>query len=93
MPKINGNQITLGTVVGKGGVFNQVQLKNLMDARKPNERFRPDETVRQSISNSRILIFSMHKTARSSSWISNLMNKSSLPRIGLESELHSFKAA
>jgi len=62
MPKINGNQITPGTVIdhdgglwvavktnavkpGKGGAFNQVELKNLIDARKLNERFRADETV------------------------------------------------
>jgi elongation factor P len=62
MPKINGNQITPGTVIdhdgglwvavktnavkpGKGGAFNQVELKNLIDARKLNERFRAEETV------------------------------------------------
>jgi elongation factor P len=62
MPKINGNQITPGTVIdhdgglwvavktnavkpGKGGAFNQVELKNLIDARKLNERFRADQTV------------------------------------------------
>ena len=62
MPRINGNQITPGTVIsldggiwlavktnavkpGKGGAFNQVELKNLIDARKLNERFRADEMV------------------------------------------------
>ena len=30
---------------GKGGAFNQVELKNLVDARKLNERFLADETV------------------------------------------------
>ncbi len=62
MPKINGNQITPGTVIehqgglwvavksttvkpGKGGAFNQVELKNLIDGRKLNERFRADETA------------------------------------------------
>jgi elongation factor P len=30
---------------GKGGAFNQVELKNLMDGRKLNERFRAAETV------------------------------------------------
>jgi len=30
---------------GKGGAFNQVELKNLMDGRKLNERFRSSETV------------------------------------------------
>ena len=62
MPKINGNQITRGTVIdhdgglwvavktnavkpGKGGAFNQVELKNLIDARKLNERFRADQTI------------------------------------------------
>jgi len=32
---------------GKGGAFNQVELKNLIDGRKLNERFRADETVEQ----------------------------------------------
>jgi len=62
MAKINGNQITPGTVIthegglwvavktnavkpGKGGAFNQVELKNLIDGRKLNARFRADETV------------------------------------------------
>ncbi len=30
---------------GKGGAFNQVELKNLIDGRKLNERFRSSETV------------------------------------------------
>ncbi|HHL43962.1 MAG TPA: elongation factor P [Hellea balneolensis] len=30
---------------GKGGAFNQVELKNLIDGRKLNERFRASETV------------------------------------------------
>lgn len=30
---------------GKGGAFNQVELKNLIDGRKLNERFRADQTV------------------------------------------------
>ncbi len=30
---------------GKGGAFNQVELKNLLDGRKLNERFRSAETV------------------------------------------------
>ncbi len=30
---------------GKGGAFNQVELKNLIDGRKLNERFRASETI------------------------------------------------
>jgi len=30
---------------GKGGAFAQVELKNLLDGRKQNERFRSDQTV------------------------------------------------
>ena len=30
---------------GKGGAFNQVEMKNLLDGRKDNERFRANETV------------------------------------------------
>jgi elongation factor P len=32
---------------GKGGAFAQVELKNLIDGRKLNERFRSDDTVEQ----------------------------------------------
>jgi hypothetical protein len=84
---------TIAVKPGKGDAFNQVEPKNLIDAANLMNVSAPTKRSRRSISNSRILVFSMHKTARSSSWISNLMNKSSLPRIGLESELRSFKAA
>ena len=33
------------TQPGKGGAFNQVELKNILDGRKLNERFRASETV------------------------------------------------
>ncbi len=36
---------TMAVKPGKGGAFNQVELKNLIDGRKLNERFRADETV------------------------------------------------
>ncbi len=32
---------------GKGGAFNQVEMKNLLDGRKLNERFRADASVDQ----------------------------------------------
>ena len=38
---------------GKGGAFNQVELKNLLDGRKLNERFRAAETVHGSDVDSR----------------------------------------
>ena len=64
MPKINGNEISPGTIVehdgglwaavkvnhvkpGKGGAFAQVELKNLRDGRKLNERFRSEDKVEQ----------------------------------------------
>ena len=33
---------------GKGGAFNQVELKNLLNGSKLNERFRADETVERA---------------------------------------------
>jgi len=33
---------------GKGGAFNQVELKNVIDGTKLNERFRADETVERA---------------------------------------------
>lgn len=40
-----------------------MQLKNLIDARKPSERFRADETVEAIDLELKDLFFSMHKTA------------------------------
>lgn len=36
---------TMAVKPGKGGAYNQVELKNLIDGRKLNERFRAAETV------------------------------------------------
>ncbi len=36
---------TMAVKPGKGGAFNQVELKNLVDGTKLNERFRASETV------------------------------------------------
>ncbi|MGF1456299.1 MAG: elongation factor P [Alphaproteobacteria bacterium] len=36
---------TMSVKPGKGGAFNQVELKNLIDGTKLNERFRSSETV------------------------------------------------
>jgi elongation factor P len=36
---------TVNVKPGKGGAFAQVELKNLIDGRKLNERFRSDDTV------------------------------------------------
>jgi hypothetical protein len=109
MPKINGNQITRGTVIdhdgglwvavktnavkpGNGGAFNQVELEISSTRASSTKASAPTRRSRRSNSNSRISVFFMRRATRSSSWISRPMGKSSLPRIGLESELHYFKA-
>ncbi|MEO8301802.1 MAG: elongation factor P [Rhizomicrobium sp.] len=62
MAKINGNEISPGTLInydgglwiavktvkvkpGKGGAYNQVELKNVTSGTKLNQRFRSDEAV------------------------------------------------
>ncbi len=62
MAKINGNEISPGTLInyegglwiavktvkvkpGKGGAYNQVELKNVTTGTKLNQRFRSDEAV------------------------------------------------
>ena len=64
MAKINGNEISPGTLIdfqgglwiavktvkvkpGKGGAYNQVELKNVTQGTKLNQRFRSDETVEE----------------------------------------------
>ena len=110
MPRINGNQITPGTVIshdgglwvavktnavkpGKGGAFNQVELKNLIDARKLNERFRADETVEVIELELKDFSFLMRKVTRSFSWILNPLNRSSSTAIGLASGRLFFRRA
>ncbi len=64
MAKINGNEISPGTLIGfdgglwiavktqkvkpgKGGADNQVELKNVLNGTKLNQRFRSDEAVEE----------------------------------------------
>lgn len=39
---------TMAVKPGKGGAYNQVELKNVLDGRKTNERFRASETVERA---------------------------------------------
>ncbi len=39
---------TMAVKPGKGGAFNQVEMKNVIDGRKLNERFRSSETVERA---------------------------------------------
>ena len=41
---------------GKGGAFNQVELKSVLKGTKLNERFRSNETVEKAEVNEKILI-------------------------------------
>ena len=66
MAKINGNEISPGTLInfegglwiavksvkvkpGKGGAYNQVELKNIEVGTKLNQRFRSDEAVDEAV--------------------------------------------
>jgi len=59
---------------GKGPAYNQVELKNLIDGRKLNERFRASETVE------RVRPTSMKKAICWCLWIVKATNKSTSPK-------------
>jgi translation elongation factor P/translation initiation factor 5A len=69
------------TQPGKGGAYMQVELKNLIDGRKNNVRFRSAETVERSASTPRTFNISMPRATCSSSWIPRPMSRSTCHRI------------
>ena len=64
---------------GKGGAFNQVELKSLIKGTKLNERFRSSETVEKAELNEKNLIFCtrMRKIAL---WKIKILNKFLYPK-------------
>jgi elongation factor P len=67
---------------GKGGAFNQVELKNLIDGRKLNERFRADETVEAIDLELKDFSFLYAEATPWSSWTSKATSRSNSPRTG-----------
>ena len=60
---------------GKGGAFNQVELKSVIKGTKLNERFRSSETVEKAEINEKNLIFYTLMEKIVISWIMKLLNK------------------
>ncbi len=56
------------TQPGKGGAYMQVELKNLIDGRKNNVRFRSAESVERIRLDTRISSISIPRATCSSSW-------------------------
>jgi len=59
---------------GKGGAFNQVELKNLLDGTKLNERFRSSETVELVQLERRTFSSYSNRAMPSFSWTMKAMN-------------------
>ena len=60
---------------GKGGAFNQVELKSLLKGTKLNERFRSSENVEKAEVDEKNLIFYIQMTKILTLWIMSLLNK------------------
>ena len=61
---------------GKGPAYNQVELKNLIDGRKLNNRFGSDERSSRRIWRSAISSSSTRKATASSSWTTTPTSRS-----------------
>jgi len=66
---------------GKGGAFAQVELKNLLDGRKLNERFRSSDTVERVTLEQKSSSTSTNRAKCWSSWTSRITSRSSCTRI------------
>ena len=78
---------------GKGPAYAQVELKNLIDGTKLNERFRSSETVERVRWSRTITSISMKKATCSSSWIWRHTTSLSWPRSSWASARRSCKRA
>ena len=60
---------------GKGGAFNQVELKSVVKGTKLNERFRSSETVEKAEVDEKNLIFYIRMVITATLWITQILNK------------------
>ena len=60
---------------GKGGAFNQVELKSLLKGTKLNERFRSNETIEKAQLDEKNLIFCIMMKMIVTLWTTQILNK------------------
>ncbi len=66
---------------GKGGAFNQVELKSIKKGTKLNERFRSSDTVERAVlDEKKNLVFSMKMKIIVTLWIKLILNKYKLAK-------------
>lgn len=65
---------------GKGGAFNQVEMRNLFNGSKANERFRANETVERVRLEQKDFQFLYDAGEAMPSWIRNHSSKSSFKK-------------
>ena len=79
---------------GKGGAYAQVELKNLINGTKLNERFRSAETVERVAPRAEGLhLSSTSRATRWSSWTPRATSRSNCPRISSASAPPSCRTA
>ena len=78
---------------GKGPAYNQVELKNLIDGRKLNNRFGSDERVERARIDQKDFQFLYREATGSSSWMTTPTTRSAWPRISSASARPFFRTA
>ena len=73
---------------GKGGAFNQVELKSVIKGTKLNERFRSNETVEKAEVDEKNLIFYISMEKIVILWITKLLNKSKYQNLLQENSIN-----
>ena len=68
------------TQPGKGGAYMQVEMKNLIDGRKTNVRFRSAETVERVRLDTKDFQFLFHDGDMLTSWTRTITSRSACPR-------------
>ena len=66
---------------GKGGAFNQVELKSMKKGTKLNERFRSSDTVERTILDDKKFNFLYEDEKIAILWIKLILNKSKLTNL------------
>ena len=66
---------------GKGGAFNQVELKNVKKGTKLNERFRSNDSVEKAILDEKNLIFYTKMKIIAILWSRTILNKFKLTNL------------
>ena len=76
---------------GKGGAFNQVELKSIKKGTKLNERFRSSDSTERAILDDKKFNFLYEDEINPTLWIKQILNKFKLVNLCLEKKVNYLK--